>query len=67
MWSNTDCGGLAASPICQREAKGSDVTTTVDTATRTVGTETTTTVDTAKTTTLYSGKSIHHISVVQKY
>ena len=59
MWSNTDCGGLAASPVCQREAGWSDGTTTVDTATTTVGTEATTTVDTARTTTLYSGKSIN--------
>ena len=44
MWSDTDCGGLAASPVCQRETGGeTTATTTVETATTTVETATTTT------------------------
>ena len=35
MWSNTDCGGLAACPVCQRGAEWSDGTTTVDQASTT--------------------------------
>jgi len=42
MWSNTDCGGLAACPVCQREAEWSDGTTTQDTQTTTQDTQTTT-------------------------
>ena len=42
MWSNTDCGGLAACPVCQREAEWSDGTTTADAPTTTEDGPTTT-------------------------
>ena len=40
MWSDTDCGGLSASPLCQMGAGGSAGTTTVDTTSTTVDTTT---------------------------
>jgi hypothetical protein len=49
MWSNSDCGGLAACPLCQREAEWSDGTTTIDQGTTTVD-QVTTTVDQRTTT-----------------
>ena len=46
MWSDADCAGLVASPVCQRQTDGPDTTTTVDTTT------------TADTTTSYESKCV---------